>query len=414
MNSTLGYFIKITTRKIGLSCHLGNPNGAKKRHMAKFALDHSSLCVCSKNTTATGCCRLRESQAHKYLAVRTRLLMLIATAAFRIFNNFFKATRASATAGVSAGLSSSLSHHDTLGASSTGSQSGAAKSPLCDDEEGTVLRCAFSGNFHALDIDDDADGDVFEDPAVEREKRRKRKQRRRAWQSRTAAANATRDLGVVRADSSARVDRVNEKMLPSPEDTNDESEGISQATLAEQCPKSVTCRRPVDVAITSPRDKECASRSGGLDEAATDSGKISDRDNFVNRHGNSNHEGVGKREPGLVQALAIKSAELAELSEVPNLLRDESVGAVVLAATTTTAVSTEDIAKTGETGQEKRCGVGIFGVPEMTITGRRLNREVCTLALSYELVSGRQNEKHLGFTIITLFSMFAAGRWLAS
>lgn len=58
---------------------------------------------------------------------------------------------------------------------------------------------------------------------------------------------------------------------------------------------------------------------------------------------------------------------LAELSVVPSLLRDESIGAVVLAA----ATAAEEVEETGPTAS-----IDGFGVPEMTIPGRRLNREV--------------------------------------
>lgn len=62
----------------------------------------------------------------------------------------------------------------------------------------------------------------------------------------------------------------------------------------------------------------------------------------------------------------MKCEGVAELSEVPNLLSDESIAAVVLAATAAPEGAAVE-------GADKGGGID---VPEMSITGRRLNREV--------------------------------------
>lgn len=77
---------------------------------------------------------------------------------------------------------------------------------------------------------------------------------------------------------------------------------------------------------------------------------------------------VAAAPPSLPIEIQLKRSVLAELSEVPDLIRDESIGVVVLATTLATA-----------TGKGERPGEGRGpgdGVPEISVIGRRLNRQV--------------------------------------
>ncbi|CAM9723536.1 unnamed protein product, partial [Ectocarpus fasciculatus] len=202
------------------------------------------------------------------------------------------------------------------------------------------------GNDGGVNSDDDQD-DVFEDPAVERararaqkKKEQKERQRRRQRQqcpvpasgSSSSCKHAEKGAAPVMAGTSTR-------------STNSESSGILNL--------------------------DGNSGSGGFQAA-------------VGAGGDTRRGGGGiekKPDPEIAReatatavvaaaavARTLRCEGVAELSQVPNLFDDESIAGVVLAATAASEVATAIVG-----GAENDARVG---VPEISITGRRLNREV--------------------------------------
>lgn len=247
--------------------------------------------------------------------------------------------------------------------------------------------------------DDDGD-DVFVDPTVDRERRRKHRRRRREKRRRPAddddpAASTKRaTCGGAHAiqDDDDGDDGEAEFASMDSRDAKPSDGGESAAAGYELGKRTATTKNLLD-------KEGCARRgtdnTGGFvgGGGGGDSGGGSDF--TVGGEGCTAKTAcsAGSHNAPTAQAtasLALTSLEgLAELSDVPDLLRDESIGAVVLAATTESAgTPTAETTRGGNSGSggassggggsggSGGAGCGIFGVTEITITGRRLNREV--------------------------------------
>lgn len=210
------------------------------------------------------------------------------------------------------------------------------------------------GNDGGVSSDHDQD-DVFEDPAVERarvraqKKKKKERQRRRRQQQRPALGSGSGSSGGTNSSSCKHTEKETApvKADPSTRSSNGESGdvfilhknsggGVSQATVGAG---GGTCGGGGRVAKKA--DPEAAPEATTTDPAAE-----------------------------AAVARTLRCEGVAELSQVPNLFDDESIAGVVLAATAASEVTNAIV-----DGAEND---GRVGVPEMSITGRRLNREVRT------------------------------------
>lgn len=243
------------------------------------------------------------------------------------------------------------------------------------------------GDYCVIDLGGGEDDDIFVDPIVERERRRKQKRRRREQPAATGSAGC--GGGGVEAHNETNesvCDRSSEsRRAANPRRCTGQKDRADGEAAAARC-------EPDDSAITStpPADKGDGV-SGGLDSTSGGGGTVCYEGNVVRAgcigngiHGTEISRGPAAAATTAAAALALRSSEgLAELSEVSDLLSDESIGAVILAATMESAgTSTAETTRVEKHGHGGGGGGGggdsceVFGVPEMTITGRRLNREV--------------------------------------
>lgn len=197
------------------------------------------------------------------------------------------------------------------------------------------------------DGDDDDNDDVFEDPIVEREIRRTRKLQREERQRQRARRRQQRQQ-----EKEEQQPQEQQQQQPADGGGGDGSTGSGRSDELTRTEASPPAAWPA----TSSNNER--SSSSGLD-----------RDGVGGSAGNTCGSAAVKPEAAKAAAKAavaqtLRCEGVAELSQVPDLLNDESIAGVVLAATASATVSEETPADGGP------------GVPEMTITGRRLNREV--------------------------------------
>lgn len=210
--------------------------------------------------------------------------------------------------------------------------------------------------------------DVFEDLAVERERlrkhRRRRKKRRRLLQQQQQQpdADALHDRGVGVGVGGGCVSSKH-----SVYDVHTECDIAAAAAAATSvCAGDSHGEGASSVLVGErgclPVTKEKEAYNG--DE--TLGGKNNDDREVSDGHGSVPTATTAR---GAAAAGTLNCEGLAELSQVPDLLNDESIAAAVLAATLGGG------------------GGGEIGAPEMTVTGRRLNREVRVLSF-YGTVAG--------------------------
>ena len=216
-------------------------------------------------------------------------------------------------------------------------------------------------NVNAADDEDD----VFEDPAVERERRRKhirrrqkkkrRLQRQPPQQQEQQQQQQQQQGGMV--GSSADVEGEDSDGCAS-------SSRISSAKkLGDEPASGPSVRTPTTV----------DSRDGAGDVQIDEGVSILGEGERLPPAGPASVKASAASATAAAAAASASTVAgtatcegLVELSQVPDLLNDESIGAVVLAAA---VVGGEG----GDVGQ------GEAGVPEMSIAGRRLNKEVRAL-----------------------------------
>lgn len=248
--------------------------------------------------------------------------------------------------------------------------------------------------------DGEGDGDdIFEDPTVERERRRRLKRHQHNKQEQPHQQQVKPTRGEC-CDRVIRVGGDDNITYPS-SSTNIVSLHTSEAVAAMSCPSQQggaadvgpegldnvagenlpeePAKKRVGIPLVKNNDRNSDSEgNGGKDSSA--SIKSQRRDTVSS-----------KASPGIVAAgttaavlkTMMACGRLADLSsQVPDILCDESVAAVVLAATTA-AVAVE--ATKTVAGRVEEDGLG---VPEMSIIGRRLNREVCGVGCGGTLMHG--------------------------
>lgn len=272
-----------------------------------------------------------------------------------------KTTRASAgTRDVIGGMSSGL-----LRAVETAAAAAAAQ----PNSETPTLHTRTSGDgYCVMSLAGDDDDDIFVDPTVERERRRKQKRHRREQRAETSAAGY--DSGHValhddNAPDESMCDRISKSRHLGQKKQNNGEEAAARYELGN------------NVVTPTPVEETGDDVSGGLDSTSGSGGDgtVCDEGNVTRAGGIGSDDlcaEISREQAAAV--LALRSSEgLAELSEVSDLLNDVSVGTVVLAATQEETLGGGG-ARAGSDGDGN--SYAFFGVPEITITGRRLNREV--------------------------------------
>lgn len=214
------------------------------------------------------------------------------------------------------------------------------------------------------DDDEDDEDDIFQDPAVERERRRKhsrRRQKKKRRLQRQPPPPPLQQLGSV---------------VGSPADVGGEDGGgccttsIRSGYGEKPCddPAEAVCSGSAATAMDAPpiKDSRGRARDCQVDEDIDSLGKGGRRPTAGSAAASASVASTTTAAATAAAASTVAAISgaaacggLAELSLVPGILKDESVGAVVAAA--------------GERGEADQGGAG---VPEMSIAGRRLNKEV--------------------------------------
>lgn len=281
----------------------------------------------------------------------------------------------------------------------------------CESDGGGGGGC----NTHSDDEDHDhdhdhEDDDVFEDPAAERERRRakklrrterrrrKQKQEQKQQQQPTARDGSIPEFVDAAADSSSSSSRRSSscreclgasghstRSSSSSGDVHAEKESTSAGAAtatSSRTSEAAAAVVPRGTFIIKDSQRRCSRAQAALDGKRGGGSPVSCGDG--DGHGSmkktaeltSGAEVAPAPAPALTGPVAqtLRCEGLAELSQVPNLLSDESIAGVVLAATAASAGTKV------EEGTDDFCGVG---VPEMTITGRRLNRKVGGIYIEY-------------------------------
>lgn len=229
---------------------------------------------------------------------------------------------------------------------------GAPPAELLPPEEARIAPGAETNSVGCRgDKDSERDSEEdFEDPTVERERRRRKRKQRAQQQEQPQEEQASHEEG-----------RRSALELRSAVDVVGSFEGVEEGSG-----KHVK-HEPFGV---NDDEGRCPVPGGYQDNSSAPDAYV------VSTAGSSKavaSEGVD------MKPKALEYKGLVELSHVSDLLKDESIGAVVLAATTmatasVTSMKTENMEEAP--GEKEAGGDDGVNVPEMTITGRRLNNEV--------------------------------------
>lgn len=224
----------------------------------------------------------------------------------------------------------------------------------------SALKASAFGLDEEGDASDGDNRDVFEDPAVERERRRKKKRqqkRRRLDAKNLAKAGICADVGTNiggvggdRGSSDSPTGGV--ESFPTVSVTNSGSSSLTSC----------------DVPSIQARRADGAHFPGAMErgEVLYEKQGVSGGENDGDAGGASGHDSPVPSVPTSCQG-TLGCEGLTELAQWPSTIKDESIGVVVFAATVAASTVEE---RAGHGGGSGVC------FAEMSITGRRLNREV--------------------------------------